>query len=248
MPCRFFNFLSFFWNVFLETIFPWHCCFCKKETQHYPLCQNCQENIIINHFFICPHCNKTIIDLSENCCSSKESLDVLGYASSYQNPILKQVIHVFKYQRIVSLQKPLSNLMIKYLEKTKSLPILKQKDILLISIPLHFKKQKQRSFNQSELLTKNIASYFKFPTDFNILIRIKNNPSQAKTQGFIKKKQNVKNIFEISKKQTHLIKDKWIILIDDVYTSGATMQEAAKVLKQNGAKKVIGLVLAKGVI
>ena len=200
MPCRFFNFLSFFWNVFLETIFPWYCCFCKKETQHYPLCENCQESIIINHFFICPHCNKTIINLSGNCCSRKESLDVLGYASSYQNPILKQVIHVFKYQRIVSLQKPLSNLMIKYLEKTKSRPILKQKDILLISIPLHFKKQKQRNFNQSELLTKNIASYFNFPTDLNILIRIKNNLLKLKPRALLRENK-CKNIFEISKRK-----------------------------------------------
>jgi len=246
MPCRFFNILSLFWNIFLDAIFPWHCCFCKQEIRHYPLCQDCQKNIVINHSFICPSCKKRIINLSKNCCSKNSFIYALGFVSSYENPILKETIHFFKYQRIIALQKPLANLMVKFLKETKLISGLNQKNILLIPVPLHSKKQKERGFNQSELLAKNLSIYFGLALDSKILLRVKNNLSQVKIQNFIERKRNVKNVFQIPKEKINLIRNKWIILIDDVYTSGATMQEAAKVLKQNGAKKVIGLVLAKG--
>jgi len=246
MPHRFFNFLFFFWNIFLETIFPWQCCFCKKETYRYPLCQNCKKNIPINSFFICPNCKRNISNLSKGCCSNNKFLYALGIASSYKNPILAESLRLFKYQRIVSLKDPLSDLIIKFLKKTKLFSITRKKHFLIIPIPLHYRKQKKRGFNQSELLAKNISAYFSLNYDSEILIRIKNNSPQANIHNLNERKKNVKNIFKISLNKTNLIKNKWIILVDDVYTSGSTMQEAARVLKKYKPKKIIGLVLAKG--
>lgn len=246
MPYRFFNFLILIWNFFLETIFPWQCCFCKEETHHYPLCQTCKNNIPINSFFICPTRKKRIFNFSKDCCLNKKPLYALGITSSYKNPVLKKAIHLFKYQQIISLQKPLADLMIKFLEKTKLYSITKKENFLLIPIPLHDKKKKKRGFNQSELLTKKIALHFSLNYNLEILIRIKNNPPQAKITDINEREKNVKDIFRIPPTKTTFIKNKWIILIDDVYTSGATMQEAAKVLKKYGPKKIIGLVLAKG--
>jgi competence protein ComFC len=246
MPHRFFNFLSLFWNIFLEAIFPWQCCFCKRETSDYPLCQTCKNNIPINSSFINPNRKKRIHNFSKDCCSKNKLFYALGFTSSYKNPILAKTLHLFKYQRIISLKEPLSNLMIKFLKKTKFFSITRKENFLIIPIPLHYKKQKKRGFNQSELLAENISSYFSLSYNSEILIRIKNNSPQANIPNLTEREKNVKNIFGISLSKTTLIKNKWIILVDDVYTSGSTMQEAAKVLQKYKPKKIIGLVLAKG--
>jgi len=236
-----------FLKLFLDTFFPWKCISCKKEVRlSYPLCKKCKRGIPINHYFICPVCNKRITNFSKRSCFCKTYINALGIVSFYQNSIIRKTIHFFKYQQIISLQKPLSDLMIKFLRETSLFSEIDKKNILLIPIPLHKRKRRKRGFNQSELLTKNIAISLSLNFHSAILLRIKNNSPQAKINNFIKREKNVKNIFQISKSNLKIIKDKWIILIDDVYTSGATMQEAAKTLKKHGAKKVIGLALARG--
>ena len=234
-----------FLKLFLDIFFPWQCLYCKKEIHlSYPLCKKCQENIPINSSFICPVCEKRLKNFSKHYCFRKTNLIALGIVSFYQNPILKKTIHFFKYQSVISLQKPLSNLMIKFLEKTNFFSKINKKNIIVIAIPLHKRKENLRGFNQSELLAKSIAYHFSLNYYSKILFRIKNNPPQAKINNLPDRKKNSKNIFQIS--NFNLIKNKWVILIDDVYTSGSTMQEAARILKKSGAKKVIGLVLARG--
>ncbi len=236
-----------FLKLLLDTFFPWKCISCKKGVHFsYPLCKKCQKNIPINYSFICPVCKKRIINFSKRSCFCKTHINALGVVSFYENSIIRKTIHFFKYQPILSLQKPLSDLMIKFLKETNFFSEIDKKNILLIPIPLHKRKRRQRGFNQSELLAKAVASHFSLNFYPKILFRIKNNSPQAKTNDFIEREKNTKDIFQISNSNLNLIKNKWIILIDDVYTSGATMQEAAKILKKNGAKKVIGLVLARG--
>ena len=234
-----------FLKLFLDIFFPWQCLYCKKEIHlSYPLCKKCQENIPINSSFICPVCEKRLKNFSKHYCFRKTNLIALGIVSFYQNPILKKTIHFFKYQSVISLQKPLSNLMIKFLEKTNFFSKINKKDIIVIAIPLHKRKENLRGFNQSELLANSISTHFSLNYHSKVLLRIKNNTPQAKINNLSDRKKNSKNIFQIS--NPNLIKNKWIILIDDVYTSGSTLQEAAKILKKNGAKNVTGLVLAKG--
>ena len=236
-----------FLKLFLDTFFPWKCVSCKREVHlPYPLCKKCQRNIPINYSFICPVCKKRIINFSKRSCFCKTHISALGIVSFYENSIIRKTIHLFKYQPIISLQKPLADLMIKFLKETNFFSEINKNNILLIPVPLHKRKRRQRGFNQSELLTKAIALHFSLNFHSEILLRIKNNPPQAKINNFIEREENVKDIFQISISNLNLIKNKRVILIDDVYTSGATMQEAAKILKKNGAKKVIGLVLARG--
>jgi ComF family protein len=110
---------------------------------------------------------------------------------------------------------------------------------------LFIKKQKRRGFNQAEEIGKIISEKIYIPLKVDNLIRIKNTDSQTK----LNKKQrieNIKNAFIIKDKDT--IKGKIIFLIDDVYTTGATMEECAKVLKKAGAREVWGLVAAREII
>lgn len=117
-----------------------------------------------------------------------------------------------------------------------------KKNILIIPVPLHPKRLRWRGFNQSEKIADIIASNLQIPIDSTSLKRIKFKTPQAK----LKKEDRIKNISNNFNWHGNKLNQQNIILIDDVTTTGATLNECAKVLKANGAKEVWGLVLANG--
>jgi len=239
-PHRFFNFL-------LDLLFPWQCLYCHQEVEdEYPLCKDCLHQIPIFDNFICPVCQKRLTQDKQihYSCRGKTKLSALGIVSSYKNSILKETIHYFKYKKIKGLVQPLSLLAIQFLENSFYFSQLPKNNLLIIPLPLHLRKEKQRGFNQSELIAKKVADYFHFPIRSDILLRIINNPAQVTMKNVSDRKFNIQGVFQVKNEDN--LKHKTIILIDDVYTTGATMEEAAKTLKQAEAKQVIGLVLAKG--
>lgn len=243
MPRRFFNFLVRF---LLDLIFPWQCLYCRQEPKNdYPLCESCFRQIPIFDDFICPICQKRLgNNLQHRSCKNKTHLSGLGAVTSYNNLILKEAIHFFKYKQIKNLVFPLSLLMIQFLENSFYFSQLIKNKPLVIPLPLHPRKQKQRGFNQSELLAEKICQKFHLPLENRVLYRQINNPAQAFINDLSKRRQNVADIFSVKNKQR--LKNQWVILIDDVYATGSTIEEAARILKLNGAKKIIGLVLARG--
>ncbi len=168
----------------------------------------------------------------------------MGVVSSYENQIIKKLIFAFKYQSIISVQTPLSFLIKKFLDSSCFFKDLDKEKTVVIPVPLHKIKRRQRRFNQAELLAKKVAIDFSFSYSEKAVIKIKNNPPQAKIKHPEARKENIKNTFKVIRKEE--IKNKIVILVDDVYTTGATMEEIANILKDAGAKKIIGLVLASG--
>lgn len=111
----------------------------------------------------------------------------------------------------------------------------------LVPIPLHRSRQREREFNQAESLSQELAKEFNKKVLTNVLIRVK--PTKTQTElTFQERCQNVKESFSVVKPE--LIKDTNLLLIDDVLTTGATSSEAAKCLKEAGARKVLLLTLA----
>ena len=114
---------------------------------------------------------------------------------------------------------------------------------MLVPIPLHWRKEKQRGFNQAHLIAEQFAKNTGLVTAKNILKRMKNTASQVELKDKEKREINVRGCFAVEKPE--LLFQKNVIIIDDVFTTGATMKEAASVIKKAGAKKIIGLVVAK---
>jgi len=110
---------------------------------------------------------------------------------------------------------------------------------LIVPVPLHPGRKQERGFNQSELLSKNISKTLNIPCEKSFLKRTRNTPSQ-KALG---KGERIKNVEGAFKSQNAAGRN--ILLIDDVLTTGATMFECAKTLKQAGAKKVLAIAFAK---
>ncbi|PHR60761.1 MAG: phosphoribosyltransferase [Robiginitomaculum sp.] len=120
---------------------------------------------------------------------------------------------------------------------------LKDADVIL-PVPLHKARLRSRKFNQSALLAGKLSQLSHIPYDTNALLRIKNTPSQS-GQTFVGRKRNVVGAFHVPASQVKHITGARIILIDDVLTSGATLEGCARVLKRAGAAQVDVLTLMR---
>lgn len=116
--------------------------------------------------------------------------------------------------------------------------------IVLIPIPLHRRRLNWRSYNQSALLAEEVAKEFDLEIDLNRLLRLKHRSPQTEIKEHEQRLANAKDIFFCQPSPS--LNQKTIILVDDVATTGSTLDEAARVFKEAGVKRVIGLVVAKG--
>ncbi len=227
------------YNFFLDLIFPKNCVGCNKEG--YFLCPDCKKEIILIKNQTCPECKK-ITQNGKFClkCQTKFKLNGLVAVSYYQEGPLKEAIHTFKYDGVFELKKDLGILLTEEIKKYKV-----PKNSVLIAVPLSKKRFAERGFNQAELLADYVSKKTKMNQIKNILVKTKNTKkNQAELSGSARRK-NIKGVFDWTGEKDQL-KGKTIYLIDDIYTTGATLNECAKVLKKKAhAFRVIGLVLAK---
>ena len=176
------------WKTILDIIFPIHCLGCGQEGNF--VCLSCFKKIPLN------------IEKPRN---------NLLIASYYKNPLIKNIIHRYKYDFIKDLAKPLSLLMIKKLQDnlevgpqkvgtfSKKVP-LSRSDLALVPIPLHKKRLRWRGFNQSELLANEIGQQLNIPVANNILIRTKDTLPQARIRNTKQRKENINKAFTLPEK------------------------------------------------
>nr|MCU0680611.1 hypothetical protein [Planctomycetota bacterium] len=168
-------------------------------------------------------------------------------AGNYNNKLIKKSLINFKYNSLITLNNPLSTYLCRFLDNHLSLlSFKKEKDFLfffstccLCFIPLHNKRKRLRGFNQTELLAKKIAEYFKLPLT-DKLEKIHFTKPQAQLNE-LERRQNLNDSF-IFKGQA----PKNILLVDDVTTTGTSLQKAAEALRKAGAQKIWGLTIARG--
>jgi len=162
-------------------------------------------------------------------------LNGVHIAANYQDLVLKKALWMLKYQGVKHLAKPLAEIV-----KERIWKKLETENWLVVPVPLSKNKLRHRGYNQAELIAKELSDNVRA----DILFKKFHTKSQVEVKNKEERLANIIGSFEI--KNPEKIKGKKIILIDDVLTTGATMREAKKVLKQAGAKKVIGIVVAKG--
>jgi ComF family protein len=115
---------------------------------------------------------------------------------------------------------------------------------LLVAVPLHLRRLNWRGFNQSELLTKALADTFQMEIVVDVIERVGSAIPQAEIKNREERLKNLNGVFKIRNEDKLIGRE--VILIDDICTTGATLNECAKVLKANGASKVVALVIARG--
>ena len=202
------------------------------------------QNLTFNQTLFCSTCRARLANNVKIC--HRNSQYKLGAATGYDNEIVRRLIWQLKYRGRTGNAVLLSKLLITYIENCKFLPAGRHgkiKNFVLVPIPLSQKRLRQRGYNQAALISKNLAEKFKLPLVESALLRVKEAPPQAEIRDWDTRKKNVLGCFGVP--DPKLVRGKNILLVDDVFTSGATMSAAAHELKDFGAKTIIGLVIAK---
>ncbi|MBM5782574.1 MAG: ComF family protein [Pelagibacterales bacterium] len=229
-----------------EIIFPNQCLSCKILIgQEGLFCSQCWQKLQFITEPKCKICSQPFdYKIDDNlscprCLSFKPYFDKTIVALRY-NLVIRKIIKNFKYYDNSYLAKKLAPLLFsKIALETNNFDI-------IAAVPLHKKRLRIRKFNQSILLAKEISNKFKKPLYYNLIFRIKNTANQASLKRK-ERERNLKNAFLFNDAYIDLIKNKKILLVDDVMTTGATLDNCAKVLKKAGAKEVIVAVVAKRV-
>jgi ComF family protein len=223
--------------VILDFLFPKNCVNCGAEGKY--LCDQCQKKLVYLNNQVCPGC-KALTKTGETHpeCVKKTNLDGLTAVYDY-NRAIKQVVHAYKYQFIEDLKLLLSKLIYQYLNSKEWFKDLIKKEFVITAVPLHKKRRSWRGFNQSGLIGQELSKKLNLQYQ-RLLKRINNTDPQVDLTGKERIK-NVKNAFQTLAE----VSTKRIILFDDVYTTGATLEACAGELKKQGAEGVWGLTLCR---
>lgn len=218
----------------MDALFPIYCLGCHKEGCW--LCVDCHSLIKIKHLNLCPGCGLASVGgLTHGVCKSLTPLDALVSPYHYADPVLRGLIKEYKYHGAIEIEKVLSGLSSSAVMAGRTL--LPQKAIV-VPMPLHASRERMRGFNQALSLSKTIAQALNFSVTEPVS-RTRRTAEQASLSS-VERSVNCNKAFE------SIAITGEVILVDDVITSGATMNAAATALKKAGATRVIGFALAHG--
>lgn len=227
-----------------QLIFPSSCLLCNVPLPGQPqilFCHNCMNDIRFIHSPVCSICGKPFASeeqpehLCQRCLTRPYDFNSARAIAFYDGPIL-EAIHQFKFGRKIIFAHTLGRL------KAANGPFNVDRFDLYIPVPLHVKRLRERGFNQALLLLKEWAGKEKKKIDFITLARHRWTEPQTNLKAHERQK-NIKGAFGL--KRPEKVQGKSVLLCDDVFTTGATVNECARVLKEAGAREVSVLTLAR---
>jgi ComF family protein len=218
--------LQKFWMRFLNALFPTHCIACGKEGANF--CSPCRERIPL-----------------------RANFDSVGIFSlwEYGHPYVRNALLGLKYKnkRMIAadIAEPLYDALFEQLSEKSifSDPIISH-HYILVPIPLSKQRFKKRGYNQAELLAKELSRQNRtsFTLETGVLYKIKDTDTQVSVKDRAKRLKNIHGSFTV--RNSDKIRGKTILIIDDIVTTGATIEEARRVLLKAGAKTVYGATVA----
>lgn len=227
----------------LGLIYPERCVFCDRVVRQSDefVCTECSESMLIVREPYCMKCGKQIEDetqeLCGDCARKKHYFD-RGFTLCCYNDPVRESMYRLKYKNRQRYALYYGRKICNELgDKIREL----NADVL-IPIPLHEARYRKRGYNQAELLAREIGRIMEIPVRTDIIKRVKNTQAQ-KTQDAAERRVNIKNAFQISANDVKL---STAILIDDIYTTGSTVDEAARILKSAGINRIYVLTVAAG--
>jgi len=244
-------------------LFPVRCLGCQKEGLLF--CEECFKKISYSSSYnlfdrnfkvlraeragsyleenFCAFCTR-ISKFGSTCSHCKKSYYLNGaLIALYYDNLIRKLIKSAKYKPyFYSLLEKLTLILVK---KIKNSPLYKnyflKENFILLPIPLTLRKKAERGFNQAEIIASTLSLQLNLPLDLKILKKIKNTKSQS-LLSLKERRENIKNSFKVDPSK---VKGRSFILVDDLITSGSTINEAAKILKKAGAYKIWAFALAR---
>ncbi|MCJ7577588.1 MAG: ComF family protein [candidate division Zixibacteria bacterium] len=238
----------------LDFVYPQHCAICKKylRREEKDVCEVCWNSLETLTDPFCPYCKSFIEEADTECsfCKSRGKISIENHTKGGEDHKIlivrslgrfdeyyKELIHRFKYGKKIPLGKRLGQ----RLGETIDDDSIFLKSDFLIPVPLHKSRYRERGFNQSDILAEGISKATGLSVLKSVLKRKKNTKDQTNLSRE-QREENVRDAFVVSCPK--MIKGKKVILVDDVITTGVTLSECARMLKQAGAEKILGMTIA----
>lgn len=232
-----------YWLI-LDSFFPPKCVSCGAfldgEARAEIVCSSCKLKMNVHSSFFCPSCLARVPGTKKKCHPKTSYL--LGAAGDYHNSVVRGLVRALKYDGILPSADTLGKFIALYLRHISSQWGITFDDFLIVPVPLHPKRERARGFNQSFLIAESAGKESNIPI-CRALARTKQTAPQVEIKDRKKRMDNVAGCFSVMLPKE--VRGRNILLLDDVFTTGATANEAVRTLRSSGARKIIVLVAAK---
>jgi len=235
-----------FWRALVDFFLPPKCPLCGSPVDSHSAggpCPSCLSEI---RFFSSPRCPRCGIGFSSaaerdhlcsRCLAGEWSFTAARAVGPYEGRIVEAVSR-FKFGGVARLAGPLGTLLVEHVD-----PAFPFSDLdLVVPVPLHPRRLRERGFNQSLLLARQVSKRQSIPLDFTSLQRVRQTAPQTRLSG-PERRKNVRGAFRVTAPES--VAGRRVLLVDDVFTTGATIQECTESLLEAGAKEVCVLTLAR---
>jgi ComF family protein len=240
--------LESFLHTALDFLFPPLCHVCRISIPAAGLlhiCPVCRDRMPVISSPFCTLCGSPFIGAGEDhicgrCCTSRNHFDAARAALVYEGAC-RDLIHAFKYRNKTHLRRPLALMAIERLTEF----VQQCSPDLIMPVPLHRKRLRSRGFNQAILLGELFSDHWKIPVDRHNLRRVRWTEPQVNLPAS-DRRENVKGAFAVHAPDQ--IQGRRVLLVDDVLTTGSTVEECARMLKDAGAKEVVVVTVARALV
>jgi ComF family protein len=230
----------------VDLLYPGRCIACGADLapDHAgPLCLEHERRVVVLEDPLCDLCGKKMFAqatgelICDECRERTPHFDRAVSATLY-NDVMEPLVHRYKYGMRQHLAKPLARWLIAFMRRHVDADSFDA----IVPVPLHWRRYQYRGFNQAIELARPISHELGLPMITRVLRRTRYTLPQVGL-GPDERRQNIKGAFTV--RQPERIKGKRLLLVDDVYTTGATLDECARTLKSAGAAEVVGLTLTR---
>lgn len=208
-------------------------------------CETCKNSVALLSGAYCPTCGRRLSEIVRH----SHSNYILFPATDFKTAAIRNCIHALKYRRERQVARLCAELLFLYLQKISNAHALSFEKWLLVPIPLHPRRERERGFNQSQLIAEELLRCYgnakQSAPSFskNLLVRTAYTPAQARSKTRKARQKNLEGMFSVC--DTMEFRDRDILLLDDVSTTGTTLHEASAALLQAGARRVFAIVVTK---
>ncbi|MBU2025253.1 MAG: ComF family protein [Patescibacteria group bacterium] len=232
-------------KVFLDFLFPIACLGCGRDDYYF--CPDCAKKLDLYLNNSCFYCGARTF-LGQTCvrCGEKYALDQVLAFGYFSCSLLEKIIYELKYQSVFLVSRDLAGAMFNAGQIKEFLK--KDKKNILVPVPMSKSKERKRGYNQAGILARDLGKVSGNYVCQELLLKKQERKTQMKIKSRKQRRENVENVFEVRREELSRKPEligKNIILIDDVITSGATLESCAVVLKRAGFKRVSGLAAAR---
>jgi len=232
-------------HALASLIYPPHCVHCSRDTSPgEPLCQACQDSAKRIKAPFCEVCSQPFdgaMDASFACsnCSRRHFYFACAVSPYRSRGVVRELVHRFKYEGETHLRRPLA----RWLGEALDDPRIRSSPFdFFVPVPLHPLRRRAREFNQAEVLARILAGGGGPPV-LDCLRRIRNTATQTRLDRE-QRMENLRNAFDM--RENRDVRGKHLILVDDVFTTGSTAEECARVLSRAGARSIRVITIARG--